>query len=89
METCDGKMSGDRIPGNDGRGVQGEATHRKYENEIGCGFCAFKEFYHAHDGGSKIEGEAEFKEEYAHQKQPSSQLIIFMPSSLADLPTSW
>src|SRR5512143_3459323 len=88
MEACNGKMSGNRISGNDGRGMQGEATHRKYENEIGCGFRAFKELYHADDGGSKVEGEAELKEEYAHQKQPSSQSMIFMPSSFAVLPTS-
>ena len=88
MEARDGKMSGSRISGNDGRGMQDEATYRKYENKIGCGLRAFKEFHHAHNGGSKIEGEAELKEEYAHQKQPSSQLMIFMPSSLAVLPTS-
>src|SRR5208283_515007 len=36
----------------------------------------------------KIGGEGQFKEDSAHQKQPSSRLTIFIPSPFATSPTS-
>ena len=88
MKVCDRDMSRDHISGDDIGGMEEKPDHSKAQHDDRGGPCTFEELKHAYDGGSKIEGESDFEEVYFHQKQPSWQSLIFIPNSLAAVPTS-
>ena len=61
MCICYGDMPGVNVTIYNAYGMNNKPNESKRDNNPGCDFCAFEEFYNANYGCCEIEGQGKFK----------------------------
>lgn len=88
MRICYRDMPRNSITGNNTDRMDYKPDDRQRQDDPGCYFGTFKQLCDACNHCCKITRKREFEKNKPHQKQPSSQRVIFMCISSAALPTS-